>query len=58
MTESSTREQVKAEIIGAMEEAERTGRDLFAWAAATFPGTPDMILGECYAEMAMNEAEA
>lgn len=52
------RKQVEAEIIRTMAEAEKAGRCPMDAAKATFPGTPGMVLGGCYAEMQMAEEEA
>lgn len=56
--QTDIRAQVKAAIIGTMAEAEKAGRCPLATAEAAYPGTPGMVLGECFAEMQMDQEEA
>jgi hypothetical protein len=55
---NTIREQVMAQIIAAMVEAEENGRDAINAARATFPGTPDGVLYEARAEMDLQQEEA
>ena len=56
--QTDIRTQVKAAIISTMAEAEKAGRCPLAAAEAAYPGTPGMVLGECFAEMQMDQEEA
>lgn len=56
--QTDIRAQVKAAIIGTMAEADQEGRCPLAAAEAAYPGTPAMVLGECFAEMQMDQEDA
>lgn len=53
----NVRQQVMAEIIKIMAEAQARGEDGFVAARAAFPGVPAMVLGEARAELAIAEEE-
>lgn len=56
---TDTRTQVKAEIIRVIAEAQAAGLgDGVAAASRTFPGIPEGILWECWAELDMDQKEA
>lgn len=58
-TESNTRREVKAEIIRTIAEAQAAGLgDGVATARRAFPGIPEAILWECWAELDMEQQEA
>jgi hypothetical protein len=54
---STTRQQVMALIVATMVQAMKDGRDPWKVAAAAFPGTPRMVLGEAYGEASCAEVE-
>lgn len=56
--QTNIRKQVEAAIIATMAEAEKAGRCPLATAEATYPGTPAMVLGGCYAELQMAQEDA
>jgi hypothetical protein len=59
LTESNTRQQIRAEIIRTIAEAQADGfGDGVAAARMAFPGIPEGILWECWAELDMDQKEA
>ena len=55
---ADTRQQVRAEIIRVIAEAQASGRDGIAVAKATFPGLPETVLWECWTDVEHAQTEA
>lgn len=53
-----TRQQIKAEVIKVMDDAENSGRDPMTAARKSFPDFPEAALWECWAEWDTYRLEA